>query len=181
MLNFKQLLKLLEFMDLVFMCQRNDQTQAQSKSRVFRKKKKEPFFCGILEKSKAYLHSFWNQMLNAVVEFRRNRRVSSVLHSPVFWAEFDFTVIFFFSVELSNSWSLWGKSEWEFTLQPLLEVEIQINGLKPAECSINLHFLHCWELLPKCFTYTLFALRLRFFFFFISYKYSWFVFLGLSL
>lgn len=39
MLNFKQLLKLLEFLDLVFICQRNDQTQAQSKSRVFRKKK----------------------------------------------------------------------------------------------------------------------------------------------
>lgn len=40
--NFKQLLKLLEFMDLVFICQRNDQAQAQSKSRVFRKKKKPP-------------------------------------------------------------------------------------------------------------------------------------------
>lgn len=43
MLNFKQLLKLLEFMDLVFICQRNDQTQAQSKSRAFRKKKKNLF------------------------------------------------------------------------------------------------------------------------------------------
>lgn len=37
MLNFKQLLKLLEFADLVFICQRNDQTHAQSKSRDFRK------------------------------------------------------------------------------------------------------------------------------------------------
>lgn len=65
MLNFKQLLKRLEFIGLVFICQRNDQTHAQSKSRVFRKiqnEKKNPKptnpFCGIFKKPKAYLPSF---------------------------------------------------------------------------------------------------------------------------
>lgn len=134
----------------------------------FQKEEKTPTFCGILEKSKAFLYSFWNQMLNAVAGFRRNRRVSSVLQSCILsWIWFCL-FFFFFSVEINSSWSLWGKSEWEFTLQPLLEVEMQINGLNTAECSINLHFLHCWELLTECFTYILLALRLRFFLFYTN-------------
>lgn len=83
MLNFKQLLKLLEFIDLFLICQRNDQTQAQSKSRVFRqiheeekkknqrqtnqttKKTPNQTFPGYLKKPKAYLHGFQNKMLKA--------------------------------------------------------------------------------------------------------------------
>jgi len=64
MLNVKQLHKLLEFIDLDFICQRNDQKHAQSKNRVFRKiqkeKTKQQTFCGILKKSQANLHIFSN-------------------------------------------------------------------------------------------------------------------------